>query len=1009
MAAKITLGIIARNAAATLDQCLTSAAPYVDEIIVGLGGESTDETEEMAKDFLGEWAEMARVGERTWAVFPIDWRDDFSYARNEVLTQATGEWFLWLDADDILLGGEHMQEWIARVPEGNCFWAPYRYDADEHGNVSTTLWRERLVKNPSEWHWEDPIHEFLMLDPEVPLALVQMDDVAVVHNPKRNKVKGTRNLEILYRELARTEPEPTQRTLFYLFRENASRGNLHEALLHANRYISRAQFNDEAYQMAIGVSNTLRVQGRLDEARVAAHKAIEMDATWPDAYFLLARIAYEQGQFVEAIEWTKNGATKQPPQTSVIIEPRIYDYWPYYILGLAYRGLNDWEMALPNFQRAASVVPDPQLMALMEEASRAQEGKKVLDAFLTLHEHLGRNDEWLKARRIFTYIPKLIEQHPEVRRRHINTRLSTAHVDDPQIMVDFYRNNPGWAPMDEEMIWSQGWREHPRMAFARKSVTCDPPATILDIGSSDGFISLPLAKEGHIVEGYDLDPRCVDLANERAAKWDLRAHYNVGSIDDAKGKYDVAFAFEILEHLVDPSAFLDKIDEHARKVVITTPFLAWEGGRVADWQKVEPKGHLRVFDLTDMEHEIAHRGRVFDLHREPHGSTAWIFASYRPRQTYAGTVEFLAPNTLEEWSPRKLQAEGLGGSETALIRLAEELFYAGGDDTQSRLCTVYGRIDDPGYYNGVRYRTMQSFDPRVGSDVLVAWRYPEAADLPVRAGRMVLWMHDTDAGERLTPVRAARFDAIVVLSEWHKSHMLKTYPWLDVEKLVVIGNGVDRERFALRKDTPSGRAAVRENAPKREPLRVAYTSSPDRGLDVVLEHVWPKVIEQVPDAELHVYYGWNNFDALGAAYPHLAEFRQKVATLLIDTKNVVQHGRVAPDQLATELLKSSVWLYPSHNFDETYCISAVEAQLAGAIPVTTTRGALAETVAGGVFIEGTIGDEGVAEQYAKAVVDLLTIDAKDIGTMRKMIKKAAPAVGWPEVAARWSEVLQGDQ
>lgn len=997
--AEITLGILARNAAKTIVECLESAAPYVDALVVGFGGPSTDGTEDIVREWLKNWNKGKTYREELagWC-FSIDWHDDFARARNEILANVRTEWFVWLDADDILINGEKMRAIVANPGDANCLTFPYHYDEDSYGNLACTLVRERLVRWPQQWTWVGSVHEVLTLPPPARWEPRYVPDIVVRHNPRREKDKGTRNLDLLYKELEQSEPEPPQRLLFYLGRENANRGNLREALMHFNRYISRSPTGEEAAQVAFMTADVIRAAGRPAEAAKAALKAIELAPSWPDAYYLLGRIAYEQRRFEESIEWFSTGSEKSPPVTGLIVDPRLYDYWPAYYVGLAYGQLGNHELALDHLRQAAEFRPDDQIMALITNEQRALDTDGVLKAFLAQHEHLARNDEWLKARAHLKTVPKAIERHPAVMEVLHRTLASTAHVDDPQIMVDLYRNNPRWTAMDDTEIWSEAWRTHPRMAFARKSVTCDPPATILDLGSSDGFISLPLAADGHIVEGFDLDPRCVELANSRAQDLGLRAHYKVGSIDDVEGKYDVALALEIIEHLPEPKAFLDQLDEHARKVIITTPHLAWDNGAGLGWQEATPKQHIRTFDLPDIELLLSGRGRIFDLYRQPHGVSAWIFASYRPRQGYTGTVTFLAPNTLEEWSPRKLAAEGLGGSETALIRLAEELFLDHG-----LLCSTYGRIDNPGYYNGVRYRAWDEYNPQIGSDVTVAWRCPEAADMPLRTGKLILWCHDMTYQERLTPIRAARFDAIVVLTEWHKAFMLQQYPFLDPEKMVVIGNGVDKVRFALRRKGENFR---------REPHRVAYTSSPDRGLDFVLEKIWPQVIEKVPDAELHVYYGFNNF----GTQPELREYRQRVSNLLISSKNVTLHGRVNQDELAQDLLRTSVWLYPSKtpsiapwngaDWYETYCIAAVEAQLAGAIPITTDLAALVETVGAGVIIPSK--EDNQASHYIEAVVGMLKQDAKALARLRTKVRRAAPALDWAEVSQRWVEDVLND-
>ena len=84
----VSLCVIARNEEANLAACLGPLVPLVTETIVVDTG-STDETRSIAESF----------GAR---VFDFPWCDDFAAARNESLREATGDWILWMDADDRL-------------------------------------------------------------------------------------------------------------------------------------------------------------------------------------------------------------------------------------------------------------------------------------------------------------------------------------------------------------------------------------------------------------------------------------------------------------------------------------------------------------------------------------------------------------------------------------------------------------------------------------------------------------------------------------------------------------------------------------------------------------------------------------------------------------------------------------------------------------------------------------------------------------------------------------------
>lgn len=83
---KLSACLIVKNEERNLERCLTSLAGIVDEIVVVDTG-STDRTVEIAQKF------NAKLGQ-------FEWCQDFAAARNESLRLATGNWVLWIDADE---------------------------------------------------------------------------------------------------------------------------------------------------------------------------------------------------------------------------------------------------------------------------------------------------------------------------------------------------------------------------------------------------------------------------------------------------------------------------------------------------------------------------------------------------------------------------------------------------------------------------------------------------------------------------------------------------------------------------------------------------------------------------------------------------------------------------------------------------------------------------------------------------------------------------------------------
>jgi len=107
----LSLCMIVRDAERSLAKALASARPFVDEIVVVDTG-SVDGTRGIAQEH----------GAR---LFEFAWCDDFSAARNHSLSQATGDWIFWMDADDMLPpeSGQELRRVIASCEKCDAaFW-----------------------------------------------------------------------------------------------------------------------------------------------------------------------------------------------------------------------------------------------------------------------------------------------------------------------------------------------------------------------------------------------------------------------------------------------------------------------------------------------------------------------------------------------------------------------------------------------------------------------------------------------------------------------------------------------------------------------------------------------------------------------------------------------------------------------------------------------------------------------------------------------------------------------
>lgn len=289
---------------------------------------------------------------------------------------------------------------------------------------------------------------------------------------------------------------------------------------------------------------------------------------------------------------------------------------------------------------------------------------------------------------------------------------------------------------------------------------------------------------------------------------------------------------------------------------------------------------------------------------------------------------FMAVSGWEEWAPPKINETGLGGSETAVIQIARRFAEHGWR------VDVYNNAGSyEGVYDGVGYWDARRYDP-TEADIFVNWRAPwfqPPSDVP-----SILWCHDLNYGPR-PPEEFNRYDRVLGVSQWH-ADKLHDYYNLREEQVGFVPNGVDLSRF--------------DPAIRKVPFRCVYASSADRGL-LQLLHLWPQIIGGESAAELHVAYGWDTVDRMiERGRTDLQQLKDAVNEKIEQTPQVVWRGRLSQNTLARLYSESWLWLYPT-NFLEVSCISAMEAMAGGCVPVTSSVGALPETIGtAGVVVQG---------------------------------------------------------
>ena len=523
------------------------------------------------------------------------------------------------------------------------------------------------------------------------------------------------------------------------------------------------------------------------------------------------------------------------------------------------------------------------------------------------------------------------------------------------------------------------------------------------------YLARTLKDAQRYLEAIEIYERYLTLAGWHDERW--QAAYDIAECWKRLGEYETAFA--TVQRALE-------IDRRRAEAWILKAALHYAR---QEWSEVEPAAWIASElpipdDVQLFQNPTAHTSQALDyraialarmnrqraalvesekllklrpLDRRILGNVAWL------RRQANQTIFFCLGHTPEPVWGGMIDQVGVGGVETTYLELPRELAARGHN------VFVFCRCDRPHTHAGVVFIPWQSLAAYedLRPDAVVTTRWFEPLHRPALApAKKIIWIQDAHFADPDYPGSYEIADRVVCSSRWHRDYIAERLgEQVAADKIEIIPLGIRWEMFAR-----GGAEAQREKVPGR----VVYSSNPDRGLRHLAE-MWPTLCAARPDLSLHIAYGWEGLRTWGDGpewAAHCDRTEAEIRGLFAGWANVTFTGRLKKAELYRELAQAELCLYPN-NFQETFCLTALECQAAGTPMVTTAWGALTTTLSHdcNILIAGHPASESYQETFVREALGLLS-DGERLGDYARLCRRHAQyhtLSDWSEIAETWED------
>ena len=295
----LSLCMIVKDEEEMLPRCLEAVRSAVDEIVIVDTG-STDRTVEIAESF----------GAR---VLHHPWNGSFADARNVSIDAATGDWLIYLDADEVLVAEDaaRLRSLTGRVWREAFYLVETNYTGDIEDGTSVHHNALRVWRNRPEYRFRGRLHEqFAYALPGYLPERLEQTDVRVEHfgylgAVRDSKEKTRRNIELLQQQAADGVDTPFQ--AFNLGSEYGAIGEEKAALEQFRKAWAMLENDPQRTDYGYVPSLThrfvkaLRFNGLWDEVESRVEEGLALFPGFTDLVFEQASAARDRGRHADAV------------------------------------------------------------------------------------------------------------------------------------------------------------------------------------------------------------------------------------------------------------------------------------------------------------------------------------------------------------------------------------------------------------------------------------------------------------------------------------------------------------------------------------------------------------------------------------------------------------------------------------------------------------------------------------------------------------------------------------